>query len=264
MRICGRLIRLMCLALLGGMEACAGPGVHKVQVRQITYYPSGFDPAKDPYWEDPRWDKTLLDAAQSAVHNPVDPADTSTPGLHAVVKFTYQDGTAEYPEIVQSTGDTDRDELLLHQLASAQLPQTSGVDTDKPHVFVLDLNMPTPFESFQTTIYNAIDNQKVYPKDAVIEGAQGITTVGFDYADGKATDIAMTKSSNDKDLDDASVGAVTKAVVPAPPAIYAGKTFHMELMFCYALYQSYTDKNRCPESLNVILVTGIRIRRVGF
>lgn len=255
---------LVCVALLGGVAACAGPGVHKVQIRETTYYPSGFDPAKDPYWEDPRWDKTLLDAVQSAVYNPADPADTSTPGLHMVVKFTYQDGAAEYPEVVQGTGDPKKDDLLLHQLASTQLPQATGNDADKPHEFVLDLDMPTPFESFEYKMFDAIGYAKVYPKEAVIEGAQGTTTVDFDYADGKATDISMTKSSQSKVLDQASLGTVARAVMPPAPEIYAGKTFHVKVLFCYALYQSDNDSRRCPTRRDVILVTGTRIRRVGF
>ena len=245
------------MILLACLVACTEPSVKKVHAREeVTYYPSGFDPVKDPYWEDPRWDKTLLDTVQAVVHNPADPADTSTPNLHAVVKFTYQDGTAEYPEIVQSTGEPGKDELLLHQLASTQLPQATGIDSDKPHEFVLDLDMPTPFESFEYNVFDAIDYAKVYPKDAVIYGATGTAVVGFDYLDGKVSNVTRVKSSGNRDLDQASLNAVMKAPMPQAPPAYAGKTHHMESTFCYSL----GGPGNCPTRRGVILVYGIRIR----
>jgi len=247
--------RIALLALLTGLAACSsafGPYGNDVS--------TGFDSSKDPYWKDPRWDKTLLDAAQSAVNDPADPADTSTPGLHAVVKFTYSDGTAEYPEIIQSTGNPKKDELLLHQLASASLPQAKGIDADKPHEFVLDLDMPTPFEVFEYGVFDAIDSARVYPKDALLAGATGTTVVGFDYLDGKASNVIRVSSSGNKDLDKASLDAVTKATLPPTPSTYAGKTFHMQSAFCFSL----NGPGKCPVKRGVILVYGTRIRRVGF
>jgi hypothetical protein len=250
--------RLLLLALVGSLAACGS-----TPTKQDSGMPTAhFDPGKDPYWEDPRWDKNLLDAVQAAVHDPVDPSDMSTPDLHATVKFTYLQGTLEYPEIVTSTGNPDMDKLMLHQLAIVQGPPASGLHADEPHEFVLDLDMPTAYESLEYGVFDALDYAKIYPKEAIITGAQGITAVDFDYADGKLTDVRMIKSSESKTLDTASVGTVTRAIMPAAPMIYAGKTLHMEVMFCYALYQSDKDKKRCPEGRNVILVTGTRIRRV--
>lgn len=254
-----RISRLALLVMLGGLAACSSTAP-----TTQTYIKGGelvhFDPARDPYWMDPPWAASLFRTIQSAVHNPADPADTSTPGLHAVVKFTYQDGTAEYPAIVQGTGDPKKDELLLHQLAATQLPQATGVDADKSHEFVMDLDMPTPFESFEYSVFDAIDAARVYPKDAILTGAMGSTVVGFDYLDGKAGNITKTKSSGNRDLDQASLNAVTKATMPQAPAAYAGKTFHLESTFCYSL----NGPGKCPVKRGVILVYGTRIRRVGF
>jgi hypothetical protein len=220
-----------------------------------------FDSLKDPYWQNPRWDLSLIDAVQAAIHNPVDAADTSTPDYNATVKFTYLQGVIQYPEIVTGTGDAKLDELMLHQLASVQAPQATGIDADKPHEFILDVVMSTPFRALQDSIYAAINNWKLYPVDAVISGSMGNTTVDFDYSDGKAMDITVTQASKNKLLDRTSVNTVTKAKLPQAPIPYAGKILHMEVIFCYSLGQSAKSKDPCPVGANVIEVTGTRIRR---
>jgi hypothetical protein len=253
------------LATVLGLSACASA---PAPARQDSGEPvAHFDPSKDPYWQDPRWDKALLDVIQSVVHDPVDATGIASPGLHATVKFTFLDGVIEYPEITASTGDPELDKLMLHQVAAAQVPRPTGVGTDQPHEFELDLEMPTPLETFESTIYSAIEYWKVYPKNPILEGTVGETTVGFDYQDGKASSIVMTISSKSKELDRSSIAAVTKATMPAALAAYAGKSLHMEVVFCYTLIISDNGaapivKNQCPVERNVIRVEGTRVKRV--
>ncbi|HEY3859053.1 MAG TPA: hypothetical protein VGM47_05510, partial [Gammaproteobacteria bacterium] len=137
---------LVLCVLIGGLAACSSALAPQDPGEPVAR----FHPGTDPYWQDPRWDKTFLDAVQAAMHDPVSDSDTSTPGLHATVKFTFMDGGVEYPEIVTSTGNAELDKQVLQQLDSAQLPKASGVDADKPHAFVLDIDVPTPFEAFQS------------------------------------------------------------------------------------------------------------------
>jgi protein TonB len=170
----------------------------------------------------------------------------------------------EYPDIVQSTGDPDMDKLMLRQIASVQPPQATGLRADEIHEFIKELDMPTPFESFQSGIYGAIDAKKIYPKEAVMGGVGGVAAVDFDYLDGKISGITLVRASRDKDLDKVSVGAVTRAVMPPVPPAYAGQARHMEAIFCYSLRESAEAKNPCPAALNVIEVTGTRIRRGSF
>jgi outer membrane biosynthesis protein TonB len=205
---------------------------------------------------DPRWDKSLLDAVQAAVHDPVDGTDMSTPGIHATVRFTFLDGVIEYPEIVQSTGDPELDKLVVDQVASAQAPRPAvGLQIDAPHQFVLDLDVPTPYESFEYGVFNALDYAKIYPKDAVMGGSQGSTTVGFDYLDGEASNITTIKSSGSKSLDRASLGTVARSKLPPAPPAYAGKTVHLEAVFCYSLI----GPGKCPRRKDVILIYGTRL-----
>ena len=249
--------RLALLALLVGFSACAsGP-------RTKTYLEGGeivrFDPDKDPYWSDPHWDLALLKAIQASVHDPVDPADISTPDLHAVVKFTLVDGVIEYPEVVQSTGRPDLDKLMLHQIVDAHVPRPSGLQSDQSHEFVLPLDMPTPYEEFEYSVFAAIDSYKVYTKEAIITGAVGITTVDFDYLNGIANNVTVTKSSKSKELDKTSVSTILRTNFPSVPSAYADKTLHMQVLMCYAL-----NDDPCPADRNVIEIRGTRLRRIGF
>lgn len=253
--------RLVTWVLVSGLAACASapPGQTFVERDGSIIH---FDPASDPYWKDPGWVQRLLTAIQSQVQDPLDPADMSAPNLHGAVKFTYADGNIEYPEILQSTGRPDMDRLMIRQVASAQVPQSSGIDADVPHVFVLELYMPTPFETFQSSIYAAFDVRKVYPKDAILFGEQGTAAVGFDYQDGELSGIALTKSSRSKQLDKQALEAVTRARLPAPPGAYVGKLLHMETVFCYHLRESAETRDPCPVGRNVIEVTGTRTRHI--
>jgi hypothetical protein len=251
-----RLAGLALLALTGGIAACSSTPAPRDPGEPVAR----FDPSADPYWQDPRWDKTFLDAVQAVVHDPVAATDTSTPGLHATVKFTFMDGSVEYPEIVTGTGNAGLDKLVLHQLDSAQLPKASGVDADKPHEFVLDVDVPTPFEAFQSSIYAAIDNQKVYPKDSLLRRVTGDISVDFDYLDGKVDNVLITQSGIDRDLSKASINAVTKATFPTTPPTYADKTLHMTVIFCYTMnmgsYDGQLIGNACTSQRNLIVVHG--------
>lgn len=242
------------LALMGCIAACSSVPNHD----DAAATPHRFDPVTDPYWLDPQWDKALLDAVQSVVHDPVGAADMTVRGLRATVKFTFADGAIEWPALTAGTGNPDLDDLLLRQVASAKVPRPTGLHAEEPHDFIMDLDMPTPFESFQYSVYASIDRQKVYPKNPILAGATGNTTVDFDYLDGKANGITIVTSGKNRDLDKASLDAVTKAVMPPAPPVYAGKALHMEVIVCYCL----NDSKNCPDARNVVLVRGTRTVRI--
>lgn len=231
-----RNMRSAALFLVGGLAACGS----------ATTRAGG-----DAYWQDPHWTKTLFDTLQSSVRAPSDDPGLPSPSLHAAIKFMFQDGVIEYPEIVQGTGDARMDDLMLHQLAAVQAPKPIGPHADEPHEFVLVLQMLTPMGSFEDSVRAAIDYARVYPKEALLEGARGVATVGFDYLDGKASNVSVAHSSNDHYLDKASLSAVSKASLPLPPPGYAGKTLHMEMVFCYSL-----NGSSCPAVDNLISVHG--------
>jgi outer membrane biosynthesis protein TonB len=192
------------------------------------------------------------------VHAPADAGDPSAPDIVAMVRFTIAKGAIENSEVITGTGNAVQDELLLQQVAAAKVPKIYGPQADTPHEFELQLKILTPVESFEYNVYAAIDWQKLYPKESVMRGAMGNATVDFDYVDGKATNIAITKSSRDRDLDKASLGSVSRAQLPAAPSTYSGKPLHMEVIVCYVL----NDSIDCPSGQNVIEVRGSRIKTV--
>lgn len=211
----------------------------------------------EPYWEQEFYQRDLLREVQSVVHTSSDDTPIPAGGIHGTVRFTVTGERIEYPEMVVSTGDHDLDKLMLQQVTSAQLRKPEGPHADEPHEFELRLDMPTPLESFEYGIYDAIDRWKVYPENAVIAGDMGVVAVDFDYSGGKASNPVVVKSDRSQLLNKASLEAVTKAALPAPLPPYVGKTLHMEAVFCYSL----NDAIKCPEAGNVISVLGTRIRR---
>lgn len=215
-------------------------------------------PGQLGYWMDPWWQASLLTSIQSVVHTTDDAGDASRPDIVATVRFTLRNGKMEDPEIAASTGNVVLDELLLRQVASATIPKIYGPYADEPHTFELQLSMLPPTEFFEYNVYAAINLQKYYPKESLIRGAMGNTTVDFDYLDGKASNIVLAKSSRDKDLDKASLSAVTRATLPAALPKDAGKPLHMEVIVCYGL----NNANSCPSGKNVIEVRGVRVKTV--
>ena len=205
----------------------------------------------------PYWQAEMFEAVQCTVHLPDDTTSPATPDVHGTVKFLFANGKIEDPEIVASTGNPDLDKLMLQQVVTAKIPKPFGLHTGQPHAFELPLEMFTPYESFQYNVYAAIDRTKFYSRDAILKGDTGRTTVDFDYLDGKALNIVIAKSSGSKYLDQPSVDAVSRAVLPAAPPGYAGKTVPMEVIVCYCLNSSKS----CPTGKNVIVVEGTRIVR---
>lgn len=217
-------------------------------------------PDMQPYWNDPKWQSSLLKAVQSAVHAPAGVPPASTPGIHGTVEFLLANGTIQNPKIVNSTGNPNYDKLMLQQVAKANAPAPIGPRAKEPHAFELPLDMPTAFESFQSSIYAAIDYRKLYPREGLLGGSTGTTTVDFDYLDTKVKNIKVMKSSGDSPLDNASVTAISNASMPTPPSFDVGKTLHMQVLLCY----SFNNTNSCPSGNNVIYVTGTRYRRRGW
>ncbi len=239
---------LAVLVLACALSAC---GTTPPQANKLPLF------SDQAYWTNPFWQAELFSAVQSVVHLPANAASPAKPGVHGTVKFLFANGKIEDPEIVASTGNPDLDKLLLQQVVTAKVPKPYGLHTDQPHEFELPLQMFAPYESFQYNVYAAIDRKKVYGREALLKDDTGITTVGFDYRDGKALNIVIVKSSGSRYLDQRSVAAVSSAVMPPPSHGYAGKTLHMVAIFCYDI----NNAHKCQTGENVIDVEGTRIVR---
>lgn len=210
-----------------------------------------------PYWQDPWWQKNMFEAVQSVVHRPDDVGSAARADTSVTVGFTYANGDTQNLQIVSGTGDAGLDQLVLQQVGSAKIPQPFGADLNEAHHFELELDVMTLTAWFQYNIYYAIGGQRLYPKNSLLEGVMGSTTLDFDYLDGKVANITVAKSSNNRDLDQASLRAVERARYPAPPPADTGKTLHMEVIVCYSLNGS----PNCPQGNNIVLVQGTRAVR---
>ena len=241
---------LAVLVLACALSACgfAPPQANK---------PSLFYPPQQPYWMNPYWQAEMFEAVQCTVHLPDDTTSPATPDVHGTVKFLFANGKIEDPEIVASTGNPDLDKLMLQQVVTAKIPKPFGLHTDQPHEFELPLKLLTPYKSFLYNVYARINRNQEYPRDPLLGDIMGITVIDFDYLDAKASHIAITKSSGNKQLDQASLGAVSRAVMPPPSPGYASKTLHMVAIFCYDI----NNAEKCPAGNNVIDVYGTRIMR---
>lgn len=85
---------------------------------------------------------------------------------------------------------------------------------------------------FSATMLRAINDEKVYPKVSLLKGEIGVATVSFDYMGGVVSNIHVDRSSGSRELDNAAIQAVQKAVLPPKPAELMGIThFVFQLEF---------------------------------
>lgn len=221
--------------LLGAVTAAAGLAAC-----------SGLTGPSDAYWQNQAWDAKLFQVVQSAVHYPLDARGQpigEPASVHGKVEFTYSDGKILDPEMAQSTGRPDLDAAMLQQVATASVPPAIGSHAREPHAFALALSMLAPMEMFEQAMLQAINAKKVYPREAIIHGDQGVSTIGFDYRGGQAYNIRVLKSSGTNSLDAAAMMAVANARMPASPAWLNTETgLHLSLGICYSLGNS----SRCP------------------
>lgn len=116
------------------------------------------------------------------------------------------------------------------------IPLPNSVPVPPPSPPPIPVQRPPSQDSimaqFQASMKSAIEAAKVYPKEAILAGETGVTTVSFDYVNGVVSNIKVDKTSNARSLDKAAMQAVLKAVMPAKPAELAGVNhFTVQLEF---------------------------------
>lgn len=86
-------------------------------------------------------------------------------------------------------------------------------------------------DSYRTQLRRAIERQKRYPRRAQMMNKQGVVRISFTLnANGSLSNIRVSKSSGNKDLDNAALKAVQKAhsVGPRPANMEANVTVGLE------------------------------------
>ncbi len=87
--------------------------------------------------------------------------------------------------------------------------------------------------AFEAKLQAAVEKGGYYPKEAAMNGEQGVVVVEFDYAgDGKATNVTLGATTASRDLNRAAIRSVENAKFPPKPSELAGVThFHIKLTY---------------------------------
>jgi protein TonB len=118
------------------------------------------------------------------------------------------------------------------------IPTPNAVPVQPPQPPPIPVTSKAPPENiaveFESSMLAAINAVKVYPKEAILAGESGSTTVSFDYIDGVVSHIHVDRSSGSRSIDRSAMSAVQKAAMPPKPAELAGLN-HYVLTVVYSL-----------------------------
>ena len=92
------------------------------------------------------------------------------------------------------------------------------VSAAAPAPAMLSHDGPRILASWEARIRQAVQDAASYPQSARLLHREGSAQVRFDYDRGKIENTAIVQTSNVAALDSAAIAAVTRAVMPDPPA----------------------------------------------
>lgn len=206
-----RLLLLFAAGLIACLTACAG-SLH--------------------YWDDRKWVAQLYQAVQLGIYLPAD-IDPKIQYHDATVQFTYADGTLQDAEVVKSSGSEEVDAAIESGIAAIHVPAPPGPQNPEPHRFQMDVLIPMALEAYTAALHRAIQAAVHYPSGALY----GRVSLGFDYADGKTSNITVIHPSGTREIDEAAVDAVAHANMPPTPAAFS-KIKHFVVAICFG-YSGY-------------------------
>lgn len=83
-----------------------------------------------------------------------------------------------------------------------------------------------PERVFRASLHEAIYAALKYPAQTAYQAATGLTTLEYDYKNGRAANIRITDPSGDSVLDRVAATAVRDAKYPLPESEFVDKTIH--------------------------------------
>lgn len=178
---------------------------------------------------------TLVNFLIDGYIRPLDPNRASQYGATGNLRigYTYKEGRAENATVLLSSGDPEEDKAWLDATRDAILPPwpESYRPKEKKLGFLFPGDDGELSHDFISSIRKAVAVAKVMPKDVLLNGTTGIgsANVGFDYLDGKTTNIKIVSSSGDSNEDSAAVNAVRDAKFDATPTEYNHKKLHLTI-----------------------------------
>ncbi len=94
---------------------------------------------------------------------------------------------------------------------------------------------PHALDAWEARVHQAVQNALIYPNAARLMHREGRTRVRFEYGHNAVSSAAVAESSGSSSLDQAALGAVTRAVLPLPPPEIAGQTRSLILWVNFSL-----------------------------
>lgn len=178
------------------------------------------------------------------------------------VNYVYHDGRAQNITVTHSSGSKDFDEAYVEALSVAHFPPwpTDYHTDDKTLGFWMVKSVPGVSPGFAARLNAIISAAMVIPLHVLIYGSKGtdISTIGFDYLNGKVSHVRIVKSSGDKYEDAAAAQAVKDAHYPPTPSAYKNRRLHFIVPMNFNPYsppkrQSSSNLEGVPKSSSMVL-----------
>ncbi len=94
---------------------------------------------------------------------------------------------------------------------------------------------PRVLDAWEAQVHQAVQDALAYPSAARLMRREGRTRVRFEYGHDAVSSVSVAESSGFSVLDQAALGAVTRAAIPAPPPEIAGQTRSLILWVSFSL-----------------------------
>lgn len=127
--------------------------------------------------------------------------------------------------------------LLSTDIAYADIP----APTSAPVAVSAIIPAPAPspahscaeIKAFKDKLHRLIDAALKYPQQLLERPATGVTSIAYDYLDGRVEDVHITMASGDAMLDRAALNAVKNADYGAVAQGLTGQTLHDVVIIVY-------------------------------
>lgn len=203
-------------------------------------------PSQVPYWDNPQWINDLGKTINNHLVYPVAAEEAGPPSAHAVVQFTYDNGTLDHVRIIKSTGIPIIDSAIVTQVPQIKPPLAEGPNKSMPRVFQLRVTLTIRDPQFTRAILVAISKTQFYPRSAIIDGDQGWVVVRFQYRNGSVLKSSIAKWAGVDVFRQAALETLSHAQLPSPPSWARDKTLTMSFGICYAFSPNFGSQ--CPSS----------------
>ena len=139
------------------------------------------------------------------------------------------------PRLVRHRATPRPAQAVEQQTAMTQLAAPPGASAAPMRQAPAPNLSPHVLHAWEARVHQAVQNALIYPNAARLMHREGRTRVRFEYDHNAVSGAAVAESSGSSSLDQAALGAVTRAVMPPPPPEIAGQTRSLILWVNFSL-----------------------------